>query len=53
MVTVIASVQYREDEGYTIEGNTIAVGKALVARIGNMTFDSEIVGLTVRANESK
>jgi hypothetical protein len=46
-VTVRADVQYRDDEGYMIDDEKIAVGRTLSVRVKSVAFMCDIVELTV------
>ncbi len=47
IVTLHATVQYRDDEGYSLAGEKIAVGREISARINNDTFNGEIINLLI------
>ena len=46
-LTIRADVQYRNDEGYNIDGEKIAVGRNITIRINNKVLPSEIVELVI------
>lgn len=48
LVTLHATVQYRDDDGYSLDGERIAIGKEISARVDDDTFSGEIVRLSVR-----
>lgn len=47
IVTLHATVQYRDDEGYSIGSERIAVGREISARIDSDTFKCEIISLVI------
>ena len=50
-LTVRADVRYRDDEGYNIDDEKIAVGRSIRVRINNNALNGEIVELTVIKNK--
>lgn len=45
LVKVRATVEYRSDEGYSINGEKIAVGKDITVRTGEYVYSGTLVGL--------
>ncbi len=52
-VTVRADALYRDDEGYNIDDEKIAVGRAISVRINNRALLCEIIGLSAVAANQK
>lgn len=46
-ITVHADAQYRDDEGYNIDEEKIAVGRAITVRVRSNTLACEIIDLSV------
>ena len=47
LVKIYADAQYRDDEGYSIDDEKIAVGRSMNVRVKNMAILCEIVDLSV------
>ena len=52
-LTIRASVQYRDGEGYNIDGEKIAVGRDMTIRINNSISTCEIVELVIIEDTAK
>ncbi len=53
LVTVRADVQFRDDEGFSIDEEKIAVGRTMTVRVKDTTFTCDIVELTVLESKKK